>query len=77
MLLDGKVIYNNSKIYRWYLKNVKLVEDRNKNWIPTKQSKNRKIDGFAATLDAHVDIVTKLARIKKGPASVGFASLRR
>lgn len=75
MLLDGKVIYNNSKIYRWYLNNVKLVEDRNKNWVPTKQSKNRKIDGFAATLDAHVDVITKLVK-PKGPAKVSFASIR-
>ena len=76
MLLDGKVIFNNSKIYRWYLNNVKLVEDRNKNWIPTKQGKNRKIDGFAATLDAHVDVINKLVK-PKGPAKVSFASIRR
>ncbi len=75
MLLDGKVIFNNSKIYRWYLNNVKLVEDRNKNWIPTKQGKNRKIDGFAATLDAHVDVITKLVK-PKGSAKIGFASIR-
>lgn len=27
--LDGKVIYNQQKIFRWYLSNVKLVQDRN------------------------------------------------
>ncbi|EUJ64843.1 phage terminase-like protein large subunit [Listeria fleischmannii FSL S10-1203] len=37
MMLDGKVIFNNSKMFQWYLSNVKLVEDRNKNWMPTKQ----------------------------------------
>jgi phage terminase large subunit-like protein len=47
LMLDGKVIFNNNKMFRWYLNNVKLVEDRNKNWMPTKQGKDRKIDGFA------------------------------
>lgn len=60
MLLDGKVIFNNSKMYRWYLSNVKLVQDRNGNWMPTKQSKNRKIDGVAATLNSHVRVIDML-----------------
>src|SRR5699024_9450829 len=54
--LDGKVIYNQQKIFRWYLSNVKLVQDRNNNWMPTKQSKNRKIDGFASVLNSHVSL---------------------
>lgn len=60
MLLDGKVIFNNSKLYRWYLSNVKLVMDRNSNWMPSKQSKNRKIDGFAATLNSHAEVLDML-----------------
>jgi len=59
--LDGKVIFNNLKIYRWFLSNVKLVQDRNNNWMPTKQSKNRKIDGFAASLNSHATVVELLA----------------
>lgn len=53
LLLDGKVVTNNDPMFRWYLNNVRLVQDRNDNWMPTKQSRNRKIDGFAAFLDAH------------------------
>ncbi|MFN1222459.1 terminase large subunit, partial [Enterococcus faecium] len=29
LFLDGKVIYNRQKNIRWYLSNVKLVQDRN------------------------------------------------
>src|SRR5690606_4253688 len=32
LLLDGKVVFNRNKLLRWYLNNVKLVEDRNGNW---------------------------------------------
>ncbi len=60
MLLDGKVIFNNSKLYRWYLSNVKLVMDRNSNWMPSKQSKSRKIDGFAASLNSHAEVLNML-----------------
>ncbi len=63
--LDGKVIFNNLKIYRWFLSNVKLVQDRNNNWMPTKQSKNRKIDGFAASLNSHATVVELLATGKQ------------
>lgn len=74
MMLDGKVIFNNSKIFRWYLNNVKLVKDRNNNWMPTKQSKNRKIDGFAASLNAHVHIIDMLIT-PQGPAKVTHVSV--
>lgn len=60
LLLDGKVIFNNQKIFKWYLNNVRLRKDRNDNWLPTKQSRSRKIDGFAAALDAHVDVIDML-----------------
>ena len=53
--LDGNVITNNDPLYRWYLKNVKLTKrGPNATYLPTKQNKYRKIDGFAAHLDAHV-----------------------
>lgn len=74
LMLDGKVIFNNSKIFRWYLSNIKLVKDRNSNWMPSKQSVNRKIDGFAAALNAHVyvmDMVTK----PKGDGNIKFISV--
>lgn len=61
LLLDGRVIYNNNKLLRWYLNNVKLVEDRNGNWLPTKQGRYRKIDGFAAWLNAHTEIIKRMA----------------
>ncbi|WP_271006053.1 terminase large subunit [Listeria seeligeri] len=75
LLLDGKVIHNNSRIFRWYLNNVKLIEDRNGNWMPTKQTKNRKIDGFAAALNAHVRVVDLLVTSRK-TGKVGFISMR-
>jgi len=65
MLLEGNVIFNNSKLFRWYLNNVKLIKDRNDNWLPQKQTRSRKIDGFAALLDAHCEVVNKLIS-KKG-----------
>lgn len=57
LFLDGKVIFNQNKLFRWYINNVKLVEDRNGNWMPTKQSRYRKIDGFAAFLNAHSQVM--------------------
>ena len=47
LFLDGKVIYNNNPLFKWYVNNVKLKLDRNGNWLPSKQSRYRKIDGFA------------------------------
>ncbi|WBY48562.1 terminase large subunit [Latilactobacillus curvatus] len=67
LLLDGRVVTNNNKMFRWYLNNVKLVTDRLNNWMPTKQGRNRKIDGFAAFLNAHVTMVERLqAKPKTG-----------
>lgn len=54
--LDGKIIHNNNAMYNWYLGNVKLTKrSANATYLPTKQSKYRKIDGFAAHLDAHTE----------------------
>ena len=74
LLLDGKVIFNNNRMFRWYLNNVKLVPDRNNNWIPTKQNKNRKIDGFAAALNAHTLTIPLLIQ-PQGPSTVTYMSV--
>ena len=74
LLLDGKVIYNRNKLFRWYLNNVKLVDDRNGNWLPTKQGRYRKIDGFAAWLNAHTETM-KLMAAPQGSGGVGFMSV--
>ena len=60
LLLDGKVVFNEQSMFKWYLNNVHLRQDRNDNWLPTKTSQSRKIDGFAAALDAHVSVVDML-----------------
>ncbi len=55
IFLDGGIVTNNDPLYRWYLSNVKLAKrGPNATYLPTKQNKYRKIDGFAAHLDAHV-----------------------
>jgi phage terminase large subunit-like protein len=75
LLLDGKVVYNNNKLLRWYLNNVKLVEDRNGNWLPTKQGRYRKIDGFAAWLNAHSEVIKRMA-MPEVSGSVDFVSIK-
>lgn len=58
--LDGNIIHNNNAMYNWYLGNVKLTKrSANATYLPTKQSKYRKIDGFAAHLDAHTEFLRK------------------
>lgn len=74
LFIDGKVIFNNNRLFRWYINNVKLVEDRNRNKIPTKQGRYRKIDGFAAFLNAHVEVMKKLA-VPQGDGNVEFVSI--
>jgi phage terminase large subunit-like protein len=75
MLLDGKIIFNNNKMFRWYLNNVKLVKDRNSNWMPAKQNSKRKIDGFAASLNSHTEVINMLVQ-PSGNGSIGVVSLR-
>ena len=54
--VDGNIIHNNNPLFYWYLGNVKLTKrGPNATYLPTKQNKNRKIDGFAALLDAHCE----------------------
>lgn len=58
--LDGNIIHNNNPMFNWYLGNVKLTKrSANGTYLPTKQSAYRKIDGFAAFLDAHTEYLRK------------------
>lgn len=76
LLLDGRVIFNQNKLFRWYLNNVKLVDDRNGNWLPTKQNRYRKIDGFAAWLNAHTETMKLMVRGQEAGGGVGFISVK-
>ncbi|MGC3792036.1 terminase large subunit [Priestia aryabhattai] len=73
--LDGNVIYNNNRLFRWYTNNVKLVEDRNRNKLPTKQGRYRKIDGFAAMLNAHTEVMKRLVTVN-GNGNIKFISVK-
>lgn len=64
LLLDGKVVFNGNKMFIWYLNNVKTVADRNGNLLPTKQTRYRKIDGFAAFLNAHTYALSNMNKPK-------------
>lgn len=58
--IDGNIIHNNNKLFYWYMGNVKLTKrGPNATYLPTKQNKNRKIDGFAALLTAHTEWMRK------------------
>lgn len=74
LLLDGKVISNKNRLFRWYMNNVKLIEDRNGNFLPSKQSRYRKIDGFAAFLNAHTEVMPMLAQ-PQGSGNIEFVSV--
>lgn len=72
--IDGNVIFNNNRLFRWYVNNVKMVEDRNRNRLPTKQGRYRKIDGFAAFLNAHTEVMKKFV-CTKGDGNIEFISV--
>ncbi|MGI8351684.1 terminase large subunit [Niallia circulans] len=74
LLLDGKVISNKNRLFRWYMNNVKLIEDRNGNFLPSKQSKYRKIDGFAAFLNSHTEVMKMLSTVQ-GDGNIEFVSV--
>lgn len=76
LLLDGKVVYNEQSMFIWYLNNVQLRQDRNDNWLPTKTSLSRKIDGFAAALDAHVSVIDMLVEPEMAGPTSTFISFR-
>lgn len=53
----NKINYGNNPITKWCLSNVAVTEDRNANLLPCKTSnQRRRIDGFAAMLDAYVTL---------------------
>jgi phage terminase large subunit-like protein len=74
LFLDGKVIFNNNRLFRWYINNVKLVEDRNGNWMPTKQNRYRKIDGFMAFLNAHTEVMKRMTA-PKGDGNISVITM--
>jgi len=58
--LDGDIAHNNNEMFNWYLGNVKLTKrSANATYLPTKQNKYRKIDGFAALLNAHTEFLRR------------------
>lgn len=74
LFLDGKVIFNNNRLFRWYINNVKLVEDRNGNWLPKKQNRYRKIDGFMAFLNAHTEVMKRMTA-PKGDGNISVITM--
>lgn len=79
MFLDGKVVFNNNPLMKWYINNVQLKMDRNGNWLPSKQGRYRKIDGFAALLNTHTDIMHKIINenVKGNIEFISIKDLRR
>ena len=75
MLLDGKAMYNENPLLRWYINNVKLAKDRNGNWLPQKQGLYRKIDGFASWLNCHTETMKLMAKESTTSGGVGFVSI--
>ena len=58
--IDGKIIHNNNPMFNWYIGNVKLTKrGKNATYLPTKQHRFRKIDGFSALLAAHCEWMRK------------------
>ncbi|MDV3544863.1 terminase large subunit [Leuconostoc falkenbergense] len=64
LMIANKVVFNNNSMLKWYMSNATLVRDRNDNFMITKSNHNRKIDGLAAALNAHVKIAPELAKKK-------------
>lgn len=75
LLLDGKVVYNEDPLLRWYINNVRLVNDRNGNWLPTKQGLYKKIDAFASWLNCHTECLKLMTRETESAGGVGFVSI--
>jgi phage terminase large subunit-like protein len=60
MFISGRVVFNNNRMFRWYVNNVKLGTDTKRDRLPKKQGKYRKIDGFAAFINAHVEVMKQM-----------------
>ena len=58
LLSAGRVVSNRDPMLEWYTDNVRISSERRHtdkgNMMPSRRNKYRKIDGFAAWLDAHV-----------------------
>lgn len=76
LLLGGKVIFNNNKLFRWYINNARLVVDEKDNWMLTKQGKYRKIDGFDAFINAHTEVMKLMVKQPVDTGGVGFVSVK-
>ncbi|MGV2443108.1 UNVERIFIED_CONTAM: terminase large subunit [Bacillus sp. ATCC 13368] len=74
LFLDGKVVFNENSLLQWYINNVKLIEDRNGNLMPTKQNRYRKIDGFAALLNSHSEVMLEMTT-PSGNGDIEFVSV--
>ncbi|GIO57909.1 terminase [Paenibacillus cineris] len=74
LFIDGKVIYNKNRMFRWYVNNVKLGNDPKRDRLPKKQGRYRKIDGFAAFINAHVEVMRKMA-VPAPTGNVEFVSI--
>lgn len=71
LFLAGKIVHNNNRMFKWYVRNVKLTKrGPNATYLPTKQNKYRKIDGFASLLSSHVEIMNSTGRAIKKDARV-------
>ena len=54
---------------------MKLKLDRNGNWLPSKQSRYRKIDGLKRLLNTYTDIMNKLTG-KSNTGNIEFLSIK-
>lgn len=75
--IDGAIVYNQNRLFEWYLNNVKLRKDYstrdNENWVPVKLDKYRKIDAFMAFLDAHTSWMRRCPLLGQEPPEAGVA----
>lgn len=74
LFIDGNVIFNKNPLFRWYINNVKLRKHENGSWLPQKQNRYRKIDGFAALLNAHKEVRKKMVT-PQGNGNIEFLSV--
>ncbi|WP_260320202.1 terminase large subunit [Peribacillus simplex] len=74
MFMDGKVIFNKNRLLRWYINNVKLKKNENGSWLPQKQNRYRKIDGFAAMLNSHIKTM-EILTTPQGNGDIEFVSV--
>ncbi|MEK4273121.1 terminase large subunit [Paenibacillus sp. FSL R7-0026] len=74
LFIDGKVIFNQNRMFRWYVNNVKLGNDPKRDRLPKKQSRYRKIDGFAAFLNSHVEVMKQMG-VPVGSGDIQFMSI--